>query len=184
MLRDLRGLIEQARNDVARQVNSTLVHLYWRVGRRVLQDILREKRAEYGKGLLVRVSAALSGEFGRGWSRPNLDRMTDFARSFPSEKIVATLSHKLSWSHFKEILPLHEELKRDFYAEMCRLENWSVRTLRRKIAGMLFERTALSRKPQALIRRELDGVRKSDRMTPDLAFRDPYFLDFLGLTDR
>ncbi len=184
LLRDLRGLIEQARNDVARQVNSTLVHLYWRVGRRVLGEILRGKRAEYGQRLIVRVSAVLMAEFGRGWSRPNLDRMTDFARSFRSEKIVATLSHKLSWSHFKEILPLHEDLKRDFYAELCRLENWSVRTLRRKIAGMLFERTALSRKPRALIRQELDVVRKSDRMTPDIAFRDPYFLDFLGLKDR
>src|SRR6185437_8532229 len=72
---------------------------------------------------------------------------------------------------------------RDFYAEMCRVERWSVRTLRQKINGMLFERTALSKKPQKLAAQELEELRTTDQLSPDLVFRDPYFLDFLGLKD-
>jgi predicted nuclease of restriction endonuclease-like (RecB) superfamily len=89
----------------------------------------------------------------------------------------------LGWSHFVEIIPLKDELQRDFYAEMCRVERWSVRTLRQKIGGMLFERTALSRKPGELAKQELAALRDEDKLTPDLVFRDPYFLDFLGLKD-
>lgn len=110
-------------------------------------------------------------------------RMIQFASAFPDEAIVATLRRQLGWSHFKEIIPIDDALKRDFYAEMSRVENWSVRTLRQKVQGMLFERTALSKKPELLIRQELKALREEDRMTPDLVFRDPYILDFLGLKD-
>ncbi len=103
------------------------------------------------------------------------------AEVFPDERIVATLSRQLGWSHFVELLPLKKHLQRDFYAEMCRIERWSVRTLRRKIGGMLYERTALSRKPAKLAEMELTQLREEDKLTPDLVFRDPYFLDFLGL---
>lgn len=87
----------------------------------------------------------------------------------------------MSWSHFVAILPVEDQLAREFYAEMCRLEHWSVRTLRAKIDSMLFERTALSRKPKKLVRLELAKLRKEDKLTADMVFRDPYFLDFLGL---
>ncbi|RFC51594.1 MAG: putative nuclease of restriction endonuclease-like (RecB) superfamily, DUF1016 family [Verrucomicrobia bacterium] len=97
------------------------------------------------------------------------------------EQIVSTLSTQLNWSHFIELLPLIKPHQRDFYAEMCRIENWTVRTLREKIGGMLYERTALSRKPDKLIKQELQNLRAEDRLSPDLVFRDPYFLDFLGL---
>ncbi len=89
----------------------------------------------------------------------------------------------MSWSHFVEIIPLDDPLERDFYAEMCRFEGWRVRALRGKIGGMLFERTALSKKPAELAKQELAKLRDEDRLTPDLVFRDPYFLDFLGLKD-
>ena len=89
----------------------------------------------------------------------------------------------MSWSHFKEILPLKKPFQRDFYAEMCRIERWSVRTLRKKIDGMLYERTAISKKPEKLIEKDPAALREEDRLTPDLVFRDPYFLDFLGLKD-
>lgn len=98
--------------------------------------------------------------------------------------ILPTLSAKLSWSHFKAIVYLDDPLKRDFYAEMCRIEGWNTRTLQKKIDSMLFERTALSKKPDELIRRELYALRHEDLLTPELVFRDPYFLDFLGLNDR
>jgi len=107
--------------------------------------------------------------------------MVQFAEVFPDERIVATLSRQLGWSHFVELLPLNQHLQRDFYAEMCRVERWSVRTLRRKIGGMLYERTALSCKPGKLAAMELEQLREEDRLTPDLGCRDPYFLDFLGL---
>ena len=129
------------------------------------------------------LSAQLVPEFGEGFSKRNLFRMIRFAEVFPVEQIVATLSTQLGWSHFVEIVPLKDDLQRNFYAEMCRIERWSVRTLRQKISGMLFERTALSKKPAELAKQELIKLREEDKLTPDLVFRDPYFLDFLGLKD-
>ena len=183
LLADVRGLILSAREQVARAADSGLVTLYWHIGRRIRQDILKEKRAEYGAEIVATLSRQLEAEFGRGFAEKNLRRMVQFAEAFPDERIVATLRRQLGWSHFKEIIPQPDELKRDFYAEMCRIERWSVRTLRKKIGGMLYERTALSKKPDMLIRQELAALREEDRLTPDLVFRDPYVLDFLGLRD-
>jgi len=184
LLKDLRELIADARQDVARQVNSALVLLYWRIGKRIRQDVLKEKRAGYGEQILPTLSAELMKEFGTGFTARNLANMVRFAEVFPDEKILHTLCAKLSWSHFRLVIYLDDDLKRDFYTEMCRIEGWSVRTLEKKISGMLFERTALSKKPEKLIREELDTLRTEDKLTPDLVFRDPYFLDFLGLKDR
>jgi len=125
----------------------------------------------------------LAREFGAGYSARNLWHMVRFGEVFPDPKIVNALSTQLGWTHFRHLLPLDDQLKRDFYAEMCRLEKWNTRTLRKKIGGMLFERTALSKKPDKLIRRELAALRAEDKLTPDLVFRDPYILDFLGLKD-
>jgi predicted nuclease of restriction endonuclease-like (RecB) superfamily len=153
------------------------------VGQRIRKDILEEKRAGYGEEIVSTLSRELAAEFGNGYSRPNLFRMVRFAEIFPEEQIVSTLSRQLGWSHYVEIIPLKDELQREFYAEMCRVERWSVRTLRQKIAGMLFERTALSKKPTELAKKELAALREEDKLTPDLVFRDPYLLDFLGLKD-
>ena len=109
--------------------------------------------------------------------------MIRFAENYQDPEIVQTLSGLLSWSHFIEIIYLKEPMQRQFYAEMARVERWSVRTLRQKIQGMLYERTAISRKPEELARQELEALQEEDRMTPDLVFRDPYLLDFLGLAD-
>jgi len=184
LLSDLRGLIEETRAHVATTVNTALSMLYWRVGKRINEEILKGERAEYGKEILPTLSAKLTGTYGRGWSERNLAYMVRLAEVFPDLAILQALSAKLSWSHFKEIVYLDDPLKRDFYAEMCRIEGWNTRTLQKKIGSMLFERTALSRKPDELIRLELDALRDEDRLTPDLVFRDPYFLDFLGLNDR
>ena len=183
LLTDLRELIVQARAGVARAVDSGLVALYWHVGRRIRQDILKEKRAEYGKQIFYALSRKLTVEFGRGFSQANLFHMARFAEVFPDEKIVSALRTLLGWTHFRQIIYLDDPLKRDFYAEMCRIEKWNTRTLEKKIASMLFERTALSKKPDKLIRQELTVLRAEDRLTPDLVFRDPYVLDFLRLHD-
>ncbi|MEP7340197.1 MAG: PDDEXK nuclease domain-containing protein [Acidobacteriota bacterium] len=182
LLTDLRRMIEETRQRVATTVNAELTLLYWRVGVRIRADILQSKRAEYGEQIVSTVSRQLLTDYGRGFSDKNLFRMIRFAEYFPDDQIVATLSQQLSWSHFIEILVVKDELARQFYAEMCRIERWTVRTLRQKINSMLFERTAISRKPGEVIRQELVALRESDRLTPDLIFRDPYVLDFLGLT--
>ena len=184
LFHELRSLIEETRSSVAVTVNSALTMLYWRVGKRISKELLQEERAAYGAEILPTLSAKLLRDFGRGWSERNLAYMVRLAETFPDGDILQALSAKLSWSHFKAIIYLDDPLKRDFYAEMCRVESWNTRTLQKKIDSMLFERTALSKKPDELIRLELDGLRDEDRLTPDLVFRDPYFLDFLGLTDR
>jgi predicted nuclease of restriction endonuclease-like (RecB) superfamily len=183
LLTDLRQLIRSARASVARAVDAGLVALTWQVGHRIRQDILKNRRAEYGERILQTLSAKLTDEFGRGYSPRNLANMVRFAEVFPDPNILQALSAKLGWSHFQLIIYLDDPLQRDFYAEMCRLENWSTRTLAKKIGSMLFERTALSRRPQKLAALELKQLRAEDKLSPDLVFRDPYVLDFPGLKD-
>lgn len=183
LLHDLRALIEAGRTQVARAVNTGMVLLYWSVGDRIRREILDEKRAAYGEQIVSTVSAQLAAEYGRGFGRRNVFRMIRFAEVLPDRQIVQTLSGQLGWCHFLELLPLDNSLKRDFYAEMCRLERWSVRTLRAKIGHMLFERTAIAKRSDEVIRRDLQALREEDRLTPDLVFRDPYVLDFLRLHD-
>lgn len=183
LLDDVRNLILNTREGIAQAVNAALVLLYWEVGRRIRTEILRHQRAPYGEQIISTLSNKLAAEFGNGFSQPNLSRMVNLVEAFPDRQIVSTLSKQLSWSHFVDIVRLPDPLQRDFYAEMCRIERWSVRTLRAKIQSMLFERTALSKKPVALVEQELSALREQDRLTPDLVFRDPYFLDFLGLAD-
>jgi len=179
----IRPLIEQAKVRVAQSVNSELVLLYWQIGRRINDGLPAKGRAEYGAKVVELVSEKLTAEYGKGFRRSNIFHMIRFAEVFGDAKIVQTLSGQLSWSHFIEMIYLKDPLQRQFYAEMARVERWSVRTLRRKIQGMAFERTAISRKPKELARQELEALQDEDRMTPDLVFRDPYLLDFLGLED-
>jgi predicted nuclease of restriction endonuclease-like (RecB) superfamily len=183
LLAEVRELILTAREAVARTVNAGLTLLYWEIGTRIRRDILQEKRAEYGEQILSALSAKLEAEFGRGFGERNLARMVKFAEAFPDPNILTALRTKLGWTHFRRIIYLDDPLQRDFYAEMCRMENWSTRTLEQKIKSMLYERTAISKKPDKLIKQELAALRSEDKLTPDLVFRDPYILDFLGLKD-
>src|SRR5580658_7814534 len=168
LLADVRELILTAHEGIARTVNTGLVIHCWQVGHRIRTDILREKRAGYGAEVIATLSRQLAVEFGSGYDAKSLARMVQFSEVFPDSEIVATLSRQLGWSHFKELLPLKDQLQRDFYAEMCRIERWSVRKLREKIGGMLFERTALSKKPAKLAEQELQKLRAEDQLTPDL----------------
>lgn len=183
LVNELRGLIEQARQHVAQTANSTVTMLYWHVGLRIRSEVLKETRASYGERIVATVSRQLVSEYGKGFTEKSLRRMIQFAEAFPDEPVVAALSQHLSWSHFVEILPLKKPLEREFYAEMCRIERWSVRTLRERIGSQLYLRTALTRQPEALVDAELARLRAGGQMTPDLVFRDPYMLDFLGLAD-
>ena len=183
LLADVRELILATRQTVARGVNSALVLLYWNIGQRIRADILKEKRASYGEKIFYALSRKLTAEFGNGFSQANLFHMARFAEAFPDVKIVHALSAQLSWTHLRRIIYLDDPLKRDFYAEICRIERWNTRTLHEKIQSLLFERTALSKKPAKLMALELKKLREEDKLTPDLVFRDPYLLDFLRLKD-
>ena len=181
LLGDLRELIESSRHRAAVAVNSELVLLYWHVGRRIRTDLLEDARAEYGKGVIESLARSLSAEYGRGFTRSNLHRMVQFAELFPDEAIVAALRQQLTWTRLRELISIDDPLKRQFYTEICRIERWSTRALTAKINGMLFERTAIAKRPEVVMTRDLDALRDEDRLTPDLIFRDPYLLDFLGL---
>ena len=183
LLGDLQSLIESARIRVAVGVNAELVMLHWHIGHRLREDILNYGRSVYGEKIVELVARDLTNAYGRGFSEKSLRHMVRFAEAYEDETIVSTLSRQLSWSHFLDLIYIDEPLKRDFYTEICRLERWSIRTLRAKLDGMLYERTALSKKPEELAKSELAALRDEDRMTPDLVFRDHYLLDFLGLTD-
>ena len=183
LVQDIRNLIESARAHVAQTVNATLTVLYWRIGHRIGAELLKNERAPYGHEIVATLSRQLVEDYGRGFTFSALTRMVKFAGIFPDERIVATLSQQLSWSHFVELLPLQQPLEREFYAQMCRVERWSVRTLRERIDSMLYERTAISRKSRRQIEQELAALRDAERISPELVMRDPYILDFLGLRD-
>lgn len=184
LLSDIQQLIAETRASVAAVVNAGLTLLYWKIGTRINNDVLQGERAAYGDEIVFTLSRQLILEYGKGFSSKNIRHMMKFAETFPNAKIVSTLSRQLSWSHFKELIYLNHPLQREFYAEMCRIERWSVRTLRQQIDSMLYERTAISKKPDELIQHELRQLREEDRLSPELVFKDPYFLDFLGLKDR
>lgn len=183
LLEDIRHMIESTRSTVSTAINAGLTTLYWNIGKRVNDEILKGERAEYGQEIVASLGRELVAEYGNGFSEKNLRRMIQFAEVFPEEKIVAALRRQLTWTHFKILIPIEDPLKRDFYAEMCRVERWSTRTLQERIDSMLYERTAISRKPEEVIRHELANLREQDQLTPELVFRDPYVLDFLGLKD-
>lgn len=184
LLDDLRQLIQVARESVAVAVNAGLTMMYWRIGRRIRDDILGQARAGYGEQIVATLARQLVAEFGRGFEEKNLRRMLQFAEVFPEEAIVVSLARHLSWTHFMALIPVKDPLAREFYAEMCRVERWSVRTLRGRVGSLLFERTALSKQPEELIRQELATLRGQGDVTSPMVLKDPYLLDFLGLQDR
>lgn len=179
---DLRQIINQARNRVAVNVNAELTLMYWHIGERINREVLGHKRAEYGKQIVATLSQQLQSEYGdKGFEKSSITRMMKFARLFPNYQIVATLSQQLQWSHFVEVIPLKDDLQREFYLTLAASERWSIRQLRKEIDGMLYERTAIATKPDELIKRELSELRENNVLTPDLVFKSPYFLEFTGL---
>jgi predicted nuclease of restriction endonuclease-like (RecB) superfamily len=184
LLADVRRLIEEARRQTAVAVNAGLTLLYWRIGDRIRREVLGGERAAYGEEIVSALARQLEAEYGRGFSAKSLRHMIRFAEVYSDPEIVSALRRQLSWTHLKRIIYLDDPLKRDFYAEMCRVQRWSTRALERQIDSMLYERTALSRKPGAVVEAQIAALRADDVLTPDLVLKDPYVLDFLGLRDR
>jgi predicted nuclease of restriction endonuclease-like (RecB) superfamily len=179
----IRELVEQSKQQIAISVNAAMTMLYWQVGKSINSELLQNTRAEYGKQIVATLSRQLEMEYGGSFSEKNLHRMMQFASVFPENEIVATLSRQLSWSHIKELIPIVEPLKREFYIQICIHEKWSVRAFRERIQSMLLERTAISKKPEKTIQNDLGQLQSEQKLSADFVFRDPYFLDFLGLAD-
>lgn len=175
---DIVTLIQSAKGHVAREYNSTQVYLSWFIGKRIEEELLQHKRADYGEKLIESIAKTLSQQYGAGYTRSSIFRMIKFYRYFLDERIVSTLSRQLSWSHFILICTMEDELKRTFYAEMCRVQKWSVRGLKKQIDSMLYERTALSKSQSDVINAQLKELQDEDKMTPELVFKDPYFIEF------
>ncbi len=168
LLLDLVILIQQGKNKVAIQVNSTLTLVFWQVGKKINDFVLNGKRADYGKETVKNIAIELVDKFGRSFAR-NLRRMMQFSEQFPNIEIVTTLSAQLSWSHFVELFIIKEPEAQVFYAKKIAEEQWSVRHTRKQIENKNFERTQIA------------NTQILSKPVQTHIFKDPYFLDFLGL---
>lgn len=180
--RELADLISSSRQRAVAAVNAELTMLYWSVGQRLHQEVLGGERAPYGARVIDQIGTRLATEFGRGFEAKNLRRMVRFSQLFPNPEIVASLMRKLSWTHFLQILPLKDPSQRLYYARIAGKERWSVRELRRRVQAKTWERTAIAslqqgQEPEISLATTTD----TDPLAPNLAFKDPYFLEFLGL---
>lgn len=184
LLTDVRHMIDAARARAAVAINAELTLLYWQVGRRLRNDMLGGERAGYGQQIVPALAERLTAEYGRGWSVQQLRHCMRMAEVFPDEAILSALRRELSWTHLKTLMYVDDPHKRDFYIELCRLERWSSRQLQERMQSMLFERSALSRQPDAVIQHELAHLRDTQQLSPALVLKDPYVLDFLGLNDH
>ena len=175
----IRRVLLEAQSSVSRAVNTAMVHAYFEIGRLIVDDEQHGRaRAEYGEETLKMLSERLTVEFGRGFSRQNLQNMKQFYMSFQN---CQTLSSKLSWSHYTLLMRLDDEQARDFYIKEAEAENWSVRELDRQINSLLFERLALSRNKV-----EIKALAEQGQIleSPRDAIKDPYILEFLGLPEQ
>jgi predicted nuclease of restriction endonuclease-like (RecB) superfamily len=172
LLKDLAQIIEQGKKQVTQQVNSVLTVTYWHIGKKINEHILNNERAGYGKEVIIPVSKQLVEHFGKSFELKNIYRMMQFATLFSEIEIVVTLSRQLSWSHFIAIIPLKKEEQRNYYAQKIATERWSIRDTRYQIKRKAFERN------------EIANIQSySDLQEIQNTFKDPYFLDFLGLKD-
>ncbi len=180
---ELRHIIDSSRQQMAVAVNSAMSVLYWQVGRRINEEVLKNERAEYGKEIVHLLAEQLTAAYGKGWGEKHLRHCLRTVDTFPDKEIFYAVSRDLTWTHIRSVIYLEDSLKREFYIEMCKIEKWSTRVLQERINSMLFERTAISKRPQLTIQNELKLLKEEHTISPDLVFRDPYFLDFLGLSE-
>ncbi|WP_340123965.1 PDDEXK nuclease domain-containing protein [Methylobacter svalbardensis] len=180
---EVKQLIQSAKQRAVVAVNAELTLLYWQVGKRIADEVLGGERAEYGKQVIDHLARDLTVAFGKGWNKKQLHHCLRFAETFPEPEIVSALRRQLSWTHFKNLIYLDNSVKREFYLAMAVQERWSTRTLADRIDKQLFERTAISRKPEETIIREIALLREQGLVNENLILKDPYILDFLDLND-
>lgn len=170
LVKEISLLIEESKQHVVRTANSALTLLFWQVGKRINEEVLKKGRAQYGKQIVATVSAQLKLKYGRNFEEKNLRRMMQFAVEFPDFQIVVTLSRQLSWSHFLVLLPLKNREAKQYYAELSTSELWSVRELRHQVERKAFERNEIANLQISKDQYQLINT-----------FKDPYLLDFLNL---
>lgn len=180
LLPGIAHIIESSRKRVAVSVLSESTLMYWNIGDYINNNFKTNNRTEYGGKILATLSQQLTEQFGKGYTYTALTRMCKVAALFDNENI-ATLSQQLSWSHLIELTTVENELKREFYTRMNVVEKWGVRELRDNMGKMLFERTAIAKQPEELIRKELSQLKTQQNISPDLVFKNTYVLDFLNL---
>ena len=171
LLEQLLNLIEHSKKQVAIQVNSELTLLFWQVGKHINEYVLQNQRADYGKRIFSTLSTKLKEKYGRNFEEKNLRRMSQFAEQFDDYKIVVPLARQLSWSHFLILLPLKNREAQLFYAQKAVQEAWGKRELRSQINQKVFERTTIANSQLPI----------TETLIAPNIFKDPYFLEFLGL---
>lgn len=180
---DVCHIIEDSRQRLATTINEEICMLHWQIGKRIKEDVLYNQRADYGKQIVKILSEKLTAQYGKGWGYEKLKHCVRSAYLFTEEEIRYAVRTQLTWTHLRSLMSIENEVKRRFYMEMARIEHWDTRTLDKKIDAMLYERTALSRKPEELIKQELEQIQSNNTLPPDIVFRSSYFLDAIGLTD-
>lgn len=183
LFNDIIILIAQAKANVSISINSELSHLYWQIEHKLKNDILLNKRAEYGKKIIEELAKKLSQEYGSGWTQTHLRHCLRIAEIYSDDKIFYALRRELSWTHLRTLIYIENSLKREFYTRMTINEKWSSRQLQERINSHLFERTAIAKKSDSVIKKELEQLKTKNTFSQDFVFRDPYILDFLGLSD-
>ena len=170
IVQEISALIEESKQQVVRTANSALTLLFWQVGNRINEEVLKNERAPYGKQIVATVSAQLELKYGRNFNEKNVRRMMKFANEFSDLEILPPLAAKLSWSHFIELFPLKSMESKIYYAQNSIFHNWGKRELRNQISRKSFERN------------EIANIQFSSEQ-PSLGntFKDPYILDFLNL---
>lgn len=180
---DVCSIIDQTRNRIATYVNTEVCLTNWYVGKRIKEDVLYNQRAEYGKQILKNLSKRLIAHYGGGWGYEKLKHCVRSAYLFSEDEIRYAARTQLTWTHLRSLMGVKDSLERQFYAQMCSMEHWDTRTLDEKIDQQLYQRTAISRKPEEVIRQELEEAKTNNQLLPDMVFRSSYILDMLGLPD-
>lgn len=180
---DVCHIIDGARDRIATYLNTEVCMTNWYVGKRIKEDVLYNQRAEYGKQVVKTLSQRLTERYVAGWSEKKLRHCIRSAETFTEDDIVSATQRQLTWTHLKSLIYIKDPLERRFYANLCCIEHWDTRTLDEKIDQQLYQRTAISRKPEEIIKQELAEVKEKNQLLPDLVFRSSYFLDMLGLPD-
>ena len=175
---NIKELVINSRNKVYQTVNTEMLNLYWNIGKIIMEIQQGDERASYGDAVLDKLSLKLTKEFGKGFSVRNLERMRKFYIFFP---ISTTLSSKLSWSHYLELIKIEEENKRNFYLKECINSSWSVRELQRQRDSLLYERLTISADKDKML--ELSTKGQILKTSKDLV-KDPFVLEFLDIKEN
>jgi len=180
LYQDVSHLIETTQQQVLHKVSHAGVMLYWHIGTRINKEVLVFDRAAYGKQVINSLAKKLQIKYGKGYSPSTIYRCVQFSKSFDNEVIVYALGAHLKWTHFINLFNIDDKIKREFYAEMCRIERWSTRTLEDRVSSMLYERTAIAKKPEQIIEAEINRLRETNVVQPDFIIQDPYIFEYLG----